>query len=122
MPGTSFLHRTNPGREQDRINITFRWVKQHVSSCPLFKAGVACCLPTCAQGSSVPVMENAIYGVFFFCFFGFSLVSCAYGEFQFGWSPCCVQDLGYSGVPPAGHALWAEVGGFITFVTSGENT
>ena len=53
-----FLHRTDPGREQDRINITFRWVKQHVSSCPLLKAGVACCLPTCAQGSSVPVMEN----------------------------------------------------------------
>ena len=22
-----FLHRTDPGREQDRINITFRWVK-----------------------------------------------------------------------------------------------
>ena len=53
-----FLHRTSPGREQDRINITFRWVKQHVASCPLFKAGVACCLPTCAQGSSVPVMGN----------------------------------------------------------------
>ena len=74
-----FLHRTDPGREQDRINITFRWVKQHVSSCPLFKAGVACCLPTCAQGSSVPVMENALHGVFFF-FLIFSLVSCAYGE------------------------------------------
>ena len=64
-----FLHRTNLGREQDRINITFRWVKQHVSSCPLFKAGVACCLPTCAQGSSVPVMENALYGVFWFFWF-----------------------------------------------------
>ena len=59
-----FLHRTNRGREQDRINITFRWVKQHVSSCPMFKAGVACCLPTCAQGSSVPVLANALCGVF----------------------------------------------------------
>ena len=38
----------------------------------------------------------------------------------FCWSPCCVQDLGYIGVPPAGHALWAEVGGGITFVTFGE--
>ena len=28
------------------------------------------------------------------------------------------QDLGYLGVPPAGHALWAEVGGGIPFVTS----
>ena len=25
-------------------------------------------------------------------------------------------------MPPAGHALWAEVGGVITFVTSRENT
>ena len=56
-----FLHRTDPGREQDRINITFRWVKQHVSSCPLLKAGVACCLPTCAQGSSIPVMGNVVF-------------------------------------------------------------
>ena len=47
------LHRANPGWEQDRINITFR------------KAGVACCLPTCARVSSVPVMENAVYDVFF---------------------------------------------------------
>ena len=58
-----FLHRTDPCREQERINVTFRWIKQHVSSCPLFKAGVACCLPTCAQGSSVPVMENVASGV-----------------------------------------------------------
>ena len=36
--------------------------------------------------------------------------------------PVVYQDLGSSGVPPAGHALRAEVGGGITFVTSGENT
>ena len=53
-----FFHSTDPGREQEWINVTFRWIKQHVSSCPLFKAGVACCLPTCAQGSSVHVMED----------------------------------------------------------------
>ena len=65
----------------NRIGLTLRSVgsKQHVSSCPLFKAGGACCLPTCAQGSSVPVMENASFGVFF-GFFGFFLVSCACGE------------------------------------------
>ena len=61
---TSFIIGRDPDREQDRINITFRWVKQHVTSCPLFKAGVACCLPTCAQDSSVPVMGNVSYGVF----------------------------------------------------------
>ena len=59
-----FLHRTDPCREQERINITFRWIKQHVSSCPLFRTGVACCLPTCAQGLSVPVMGNSSYGIF----------------------------------------------------------
>ena len=53
-----FHHRTSPGREQDRINITFRWVKQHVAFCPLFKAGVACCLPTCAS--------NGVFWVFWF--------------------------------------------------------
>ena len=58
-----FLHRTDPGREQERINLTFRWVKQHVSSCPLFKARVACCLPTCAQGCSFPVMGDSCFGI-----------------------------------------------------------
>ena len=46
----------------------------------LFKAGVACCLPTCAQGSSVPVMRNAVFGVFLGFLFFFL---CAYGEYQF---------------------------------------
>ena len=73
-----FLHRTDPCREQERINVTFWWIKQHVSSCLLFKAGVACCLPTCAQGSSVPVMENAASGVF--RLFGIFSVPCAHGE------------------------------------------
>ena len=51
-----FLHCTDPGLEQERINVTFRWIKQHVATCPL-RIGVACCLPTCAQGSSVSVTE-----------------------------------------------------------------
>ena len=62
-----FLHCTDPGREQERINVTFRWVKQHVSSCPLFRTGVACCLPTCAKGLSVPVtgnVGNSVLGAF----------------------------------------------------------
>ena len=29
-----FLHCTGSGRDQERINVTFRWIKQHVSSCP----------------------------------------------------------------------------------------
>ena len=46
---------------------------------------------------------------------------CAHEECQFCYSPCCVQGLGYIGVPPAGHEVWAEAGGGTTFVTSGEN-
>ena len=42
-------------------------------------------------------------------------------RYQFGkFTPLCVQSLGHRDVPPAGHAIWAEVGGSITFVTSGE--
>ena len=46
-----FRHCTDPGSDQEWINITFRWVKQHVAFCSFLRTGVACCLPTCAQGS-----------------------------------------------------------------------
>ena len=59
-----FLHRADPGREQEQINVTFRWVKQHVFSCPLLRTEVAFCLPTCAQGLSVPVVGNVTLDVF----------------------------------------------------------
>ena len=65
-----FLRCTDPGLEQERINVTFRWIKQHVASCSFLKAGVACCLPTYAQGSSVSVtgfVGNG--GVWAFCVF-----------------------------------------------------
>ena len=114
-----FLHRTDPGREQERINIAFRWVKQHVSHCPSFKAGVACCLPTCAQGSSVPVMRECCFCRFWGLFASLRCLVHLKGASSAGLPPCCVQDSGYTGVPPAGHVLWAEFGGGITFVTSG---
>ena len=85
-----FLHRTDPGREQDRINITFRWVKQHVSSCPLFKAGVACCLPTCAQGSSVPVVGNIFHGVFWVFWFLLGVL-CIWGVLAWLVSLLCTR-------------------------------
>ena len=58
-----FLHCTDPGLEQERINVTFRWIRQHTTSCPL-RAGVVCCLPTCAQGSSGTVMGNWGFSAF----------------------------------------------------------
>ena len=55
-----FLH----GSEQERINVTFRWIRQHVVFCPLLRTGVACCVPTCAQGSPATVMRVGGNGVF----------------------------------------------------------
>ena len=58
-----FLLCTDPGLEQERINVTFRWIRQHTTSCSL-RAGVVCCLPSCAQGSSASVMENWGFSAF----------------------------------------------------------
>ena len=73
-----FLHRTDPCREQERINITFRWIKQHVSSC-------LCLGPewhvVCQRVRRVyPFLLWRILGMAFFGFFGFSSVSCVLGE------------------------------------------
>ena len=47
---------------------------------------MACCLPTCAQGSSVPVMVNAVYGRFL----GFLVSS---------WCLVHMESSGLSGLP-----------------------
>ena len=50
---SEYAHRTVPGLEGSRVNVTYRWVTQHAASCPL--AGVVgCVLPTCAQGLVEP--------------------------------------------------------------------
>ena len=89
---SSFIVRDS-GRDLERINVTFRWIKQHAFSCPLLNAGVACCLPTCAQGSSVPNTGNLGFGLFWA--FGFLLcVLCIWGVLVLLVPPCCVQVLG----------------------------
>ena len=71
-----FRHCTDRGSGQERINVTFRWVKHHVASCSFFKTGVACCLPTCARFFFLFLVwswwRKEVFGLF-----GFSLVSCA---------------------------------------------
>ena len=59
-----FHHCTDPGSDQERINITFRWVKQHVASCSFLRTGVTCCLPTCARGFSFSDTEIVEIGSF----------------------------------------------------------
>ena len=50
---SEYAHRTVPGLQGPRVNLTYRWVTQHAASCPL--AGVVgCVLPTCAQGLVEP--------------------------------------------------------------------
>ena len=50
---SEYAHRTVPGLQGPRVNLTYRCVTQHAASCPL--AGVVgCVLPTCAQGLVEP--------------------------------------------------------------------
>ena len=74
-----FRHCTDPGSDQERINITFRWVKQHVASCSFLRTGVACCLPTCARGFSFSGTEVVGKVVFFFVFLASPWTLCILG-------------------------------------------
>ena len=55
-----YLHCTSPGLADRRVNITYRWIRNHASGCPV-AAGVLGSLPTCAHGS--PVLGPAAWGV-----------------------------------------------------------
>ena len=59
-----FHHCTAPGSEQERINVTFRWIRQHAASCSFLRTGVAFGLPTCALGFPAPVTDLVENGVF----------------------------------------------------------
>ena len=44
-----YVHCTASGLQGPRVNLTFRWIAQHIASCPL--SGVmGCVLPSCVQG------------------------------------------------------------------------
>ena len=47
-----YLYCTSPGLADRRVNITYRWIRNHTSGCPL-AAGVLGSLPTFAHGSPV---------------------------------------------------------------------
>ena len=50
---SEYVHCTASGLQGPRVNLTFRWVAQHIASCPLAGA-VGCVLPSCVQGSAEP--------------------------------------------------------------------
>ena len=103
---------TDPGLEQERIIVTFRWIWRHTAACPL-RTGVACCLPACAQGSSAAVTR--VLGVWCFLRILGAPWSLVYmeGTSSAGISTHVYRTRVCEGVPVAGHALWAEVGGAI---------
>ena len=112
-----FLHCSNPSLEQERINVTFRWIKQHSVSCPLRtgiqgerREGEGGGDGAFRAGARMPKKRS-----------GCSLESCAYGRCWLClYFPSCQQDSGHGGVLVAGHTLWVEVGGGILCVTLGE--
>ena len=77
-----FLHCTDPSLEQERINVTFCWIRQHTTTSPL-RSGVVCCLPTCAQGLSATVWRIGGSALFGFC--GGFLEFCVFGRCWFCW-------------------------------------
>ena len=113
------LHCTDPGLEQERINVAFLWIRQH-TSCPL-RAGLVCCLPTYAKGLSASVMENWEFSTFWVLWGLLGVLCVCVGDAgSAGLFPHPHRDSGYGGVLSAGHAFWAEVGGSTIFVTFGE--
>ena len=108
-----FLHCTDPGLEQERINVAFRWIRHHVASCPFLRIrSSACCLPTCAQGSFVADTEfvgnMALFGRFWVLFGSFVYVG---GTGNASLPPPVHRIWADAGVPIAGHSRWAEVVG-----------
>ena len=79
-----------------------------------------CCLPTCAQGSSATVTRVVGYGAFWTVWVLLGVL-CIWGWLCWTF-PLYLQDSGYGGVPIAGHAHGAEVGGSIICVTLGDFT
>ena len=76
-----YLHCTSPGLADRRVNITYRWIRNHTPSFPL-DAGVLGTLPTCVQGSpalgpvswGIPVPELVFLGVLVVLVYGLLVV------------------------------------------------
>ena len=107
-----FLHCTDPGLEQERINVAFRWIKQNVATCPFLRTGGGM------------LFANVCAGFIRLCYGVGGRRRCLGTLGSIGGSPQLgvLALLGYAGVPFAGHALRAEFGGGIVFVVLWEFT
>ena len=82
-----FLHCMDSGLEQERINVTFRRIRQNVASCPLLRTGVAlfsnecagfvdCCCKVCGQRCLLGIL-GAPSPAGFFLFMSAGSLRCA---------------------------------------------
>ena len=111
-----FLHCADPGLEQERINVTFRWIRQHVASCLFVRTGVACCVRKVHPSLLRSLWRMALFG-------GFWVLQgalCMWEVLALQVYASCVQGSGYAGVPIDRHAPRAEVGGGIICVACWE--
>ena len=60
-----FEHWTEAGVQEERISLTYRWIKQHNPGCVSATTGVLCCLPSCAEGLSVHRTPGGLWEGFF---------------------------------------------------------
>ena len=98
-----FLHRTDPGREQERINVTFRWIKQHVSPVLCLRQGWHAVCQRVRR-----VHQFLSWGMLFLAFFWafwFLLGALCKREVLALLVSCGAQGLGFICGPPAGHEL-----------------
>ena len=56
---------TEAGVQGERIDLTYRWIKQHDPGCVSATTGVLCCLPSCAEGLSVHRTPEGLWEGFF---------------------------------------------------------
>ena len=110
-----FIHCTSPGLEKERfciLSIADRNSVLFTNVC----AGFICrCYGEGRRREGVG--DGA-----FWAFWVLLGVLCIWRVLALLYFPSCRQDSAYGGVPIAGYALWAEVGGGIICVTLGEFT
>ena len=115
-----FLHRMDPGREQERINVTFRWSNNMFPPVPLFMGRSGMLFANvCARFICSCYWDFGVGHLAFFVLFGFFWVCCTFGDCLFFWPPYYVQNLGYFGCASNwARPVWTLFGWGITFVTS----
>ena len=123
-----FLHCTDQVWNRSGLTLHSVGLSGTAASCAL-RTKAVCYLQTCAQGSSAAVTGGVGGGTYWALWVLLGVLCIMGGGGEGGRRglallvfPSYLQDSGYGGVPIAGHAHWAEVGGGIICATLGEFT